>query len=208
MVSDEIYSPSPGGKNFQLNNDAKLTIDDVIEILGSTVKHDDENKAITFLIMLLTYTEEEQINIGYLAESSTGKSYIPLELSQYFPSEDVIKLGYASPTAFFHDYGKLMLKEGIPVNWEMKPTKAKVKENLEFDKDNPSKEEIEAEYKRQKREWNELLRGSYYLVDLAKKILIFLDMPHDMLLQRLRSLLSHDDKTIVLKITDKRDKAG
>jgi hypothetical protein len=43
-----------------------------------------------------------------LAESSTGKSYIPLELSGLFPSEDVIKLGYASPTSFFHDWGTLV----------------------------------------------------------------------------------------------------
>lgn len=55
--------------------------------------------------MLLTYMEEDQINLGFLPESSTGKSYIPLELSGLFPSEDVIKLGYASPTSFFHDWG-------------------------------------------------------------------------------------------------------
>ncbi|MEM3459209.1 MAG: hypothetical protein QXN36_01285 [Candidatus Bathyarchaeia archaeon] len=185
-----------------------LTVDDLIQVLGSTVKHDDENKAITFLAMLLTYTEEDQINIGYLAESSTGKSYIPLELSWYFPDEDVIKLGYASPTAFFHGYGKLMLKEGIPVNWEAKPTKAKIKENLEFDMDKPSREHVENVYRKKMREWNQLLKGSYYLIDLQKKIIIFLDQPHDQLLQRLRALLSHDEKEVVAWITDKKEKAG
>jgi hypothetical protein len=188
--------------------DKKLTIEDLIDVLGSTVKHDDQNKAITFLTMLLTYTNEDQINLGFLAESSSGKSYIPLELSNYFPSEDLIKLGYASPTAFFHDYGVLMHREGIPVNFEMKPSKEKVKEDLEFDKDNPSREDIESVYKRKMREWKELLKGSYYLVDLHQKIILFLDMPHDQLLQRLRSLLSHDDKLITLKITDRREKGG
>jgi hypothetical protein len=186
----------------------KYTVNTLIDILGSTVKYDDMNKAISFLTMLLTYTDEDQINIGYLAESSSGKSYIPLELSAYFPEEDIIKLGYASPTAFFHDYGTLMLKEDIPVNWEMKPSKEKVKEDLEFERGRYSKEHVETEYKRQMRKWRELLKGSYYLVDLHQKILIFLDQPHDQLLQRLRSLLSHDEKTIVLKITDKRDKGG
>ncbi|MEM3824386.1 MAG: hypothetical protein QXH87_05570, partial [Candidatus Bathyarchaeia archaeon] len=185
-----------------------LTIDDLIQILGSTVKHDDENKAITFLTMLLTYTEEDQINIGYLAESSTGKSYIPLELSWYFPQEDVIKLGYASPTAFFHDYGVLMHKEGIHVNFEMKPNKAAIKEDLEIEKGKVSKDAVESAYKREMRKWKELLKGSYYMVNLHQKIVIFLDMPHDLLLQRLRSLLSHDDREIVLKITDKREKGG
>jgi hypothetical protein len=33
-------------------------------------------------------------------------------------------------------------------------------------------------------------------------------MPHELLLQRLRSLLSHDDRIITLKITDKKEKGG
>jgi len=141
-----------------------LSVDRLLEILGTTVKYDDVNKAITFLTMVLTYTEEDQINLGFLAESSTGKSYIPLELSWYFPKEDVIKLGYASPTAFFHEYGTI-LEDPI--------TGRKI-----------------------------------ICIDLHQKILIFLDMPHDMLLQRLRSLLSHDEREIVLKITDRREKSG
>ena len=50
--------------------------------------------------MLLNYTEEDQQNIGYVAESSTGKSYIPLQLTPYFPKADVIELGRVNPTAF------------------------------------------------------------------------------------------------------------
>jgi hypothetical protein len=188
--------------------DKKLSVNDVIDILGSTVKHDDQNKAICFLSMLLTYTEEDQINIGFLAESSSGKSYIPLELSAYFPKEDVLALGYATPRCFFHDYGTLMLKHGIPVNFDLKPNKAAIKEDLEIEKGDVSKEEVELAYKREMRRWRELLKGSYYLVDLHQKILIFLDMPHDELLQRLRSLLSHDQKEITSLITDKKDKGG
>lgn len=128
-----------------------VTIKDLTSILSSTVKHDDANKAITFLGMLLNYTEEDQINIGFLAESSTGKSYIPLELSQYFPEEDVMQIGYASPTSFFHDYAK--------------PVKTGSGKQV-------------------------------FMVDLQKKILVFVDQPHDMLLQRLRPILSHDKKEI------------
>lgn len=47
-----------------------------------------------------------------------------------------------------------------------------------------------------------------YTVDLSRKILIFLDQPHTMLLQHLRPMLSHDKKEIRLKITDKSQKAG
>ena len=80
-----------------------LTVDDLRGILGLTIKHDNDNKVITLLCMALTYTEEDQTNLGFLAESSTGKSYIPLELSWYFPAEDLIKLGYASPQTFFYE---------------------------------------------------------------------------------------------------------
>lgn len=141
-----------------------LTVEEVKKILGTTVKRDDDNKIICFLVMLLTYTEEDQINLGFLAGSSTGKSYIPIELAQYFPTDDVVKLGYASPTAFFHELGEV----------EEEPfTKRKI-----------------------------------IHINLRRKILIFLDQPHDQLLMRLRSLLSHDEKEIMFKITDKREKAG
>jgi DNA primase len=55
-------------------------------------------------------------------------------------------------------------------------------------------------------EWNKETKG--YVVDLSRKILIFLDQPHNELLARLRPLLSHDKKEICLKITDKSQKAG
>lgn len=137
-----------------------ITVDDLIRILGLTVKHDNANKVITFLGMLLTYTEEDQINIGFLAESSTGKSYIPLELGRYFPEEDVKQVGYASPTAFFHDH----VAQSKPVKGQHRT----------------------------------------YTVDLHQKILIFIDQPHDLLLQRLRPILSHDKKVMELMITDRR----
>ncbi|MFA4942222.1 MAG: hypothetical protein WC564_01125, partial [Patescibacteria group bacterium] len=47
-----------------------------------------------------------------------------------------------------------------------------------------------------------------YVVDLSRKIMIFLDQPHTLLLQHLRPLLSHDKKEICIKITDKSQKAG
>jgi hypothetical protein len=159
-------------KAHQMEMEKPLTVDDLVGVLGSTVKYDDENKAITFLSMLLTYTEDDQTNIGFLAESSTGKSYIPLELSWYFPKEDVMKLGYASPQTFFYEAGEL-----IP--------------------DPSDTRDVEDEKRRKIR-----------IVDLHKKILIFMDQPHDQLLQRLRSLLSHDEKEIVSKLVNKREKSG
>jgi hypothetical protein len=133
---------------------------ELIDILGLTIKRDAENKLITFLCELSAYTENSQFNISFNAPSSTGKSYIPTEIARIFPDEDVIEIGYCSPTAFFHDVG----------------------------------------------EYDEAKKG--YLIDLSRKVLIFLDQPHTQLLERLRPLLSHDKKEIKLKITDKSQKFG
>lgn len=137
-----------------------ISAEDLIKILGLTIKRDETNKLITFLAMLSVYTEDAQINVSFNAPSSSGKSFIPLEIAHLFPKEDVIKLGSCSPTAFFHEQG-------------------------EYDK-----------------ETNKIL------VDLSKKIIIFMDQPNSDLLKRLRSLLSHDEKEIESKITDKNQKGG
>lgn len=137
-----------------------MVAETLLRTLGLTIKRDEENKLIAFLGELSAYTESSQLNISFNAPSSTGKSYIPTEIAQLFPQEDVIEIGYCSPTAFFHDVGKYeKAKQG-------------------------------------------------YTVDLGRKILIFLDQPHTLLLQHLRPLLSHDKKEIHLKITDKSQKAG
>jgi len=161
----------------KLENDLKdlikeVNLDTIKEILNSTIKHDEKNKLVTFLTMVLTYTDEDQINLSFTAESSTGKSYIPLELAWYFPKRDVLEYGYVSPTAFFHEFGALL-------------------------PDPTDNRNIEEEKKRK-----------IVHIDLSKKILIFMDQPHDMLLQRLRPLLSHDRKVISHKITDRRKMAG
>ncbi|MEI8269983.1 MAG: toprim domain-containing protein [bacterium] len=95
--------------------------EDVCKILESTIKKDNENKLVTFLSMLTTYTEDAQMNLFFNAPSSTGKSHIPLSVVELFPKEDVITLAYCSPTAFFHDQGLLNReKNEIVVNLSRK----------------------------------------------------------------------------------------
>lgn len=137
-----------------------ITINELKDMLNLTIRCDENNKVITFLTMLLTYTDSDQINLAFNAESSSGKSYIPLEVAEYFPQEDVMRIAYCSPTAFFHEFG----------------------------------------------EWDE--EQHIKRIDLSRKILIFLDMPHDQLLQRLRPLLSHDRKELLVKITDRSKARG
>ena len=55
-------------------------------------------------------------------------------------------------------------------------------------------------------QWDE--KRNLSIVDLSRKIIIFLDQPHNDLLVRLRPILSHDKKEILSKITDKSQKHG
>lgn len=146
--------------SYDISDFKPITSEDLIKILGLTIKRDETNKIITFLAQLSAYTEDSQINISFNAPSSTGKSFIPLEIVSLFPQEDVIKLGNCSPTAFYHEQGEY--------NKETNTIK----------------------------------------VDLSRKVIIFLDQPSTQLLERLRALLSHDEKVIKAKITDKNQRGG
>jgi len=50
--------------------------------------------------------------------------------------------------------------------------------------------------------------NKHYVVDLERKVLIFLDQPHTLLLEHLRPLLSHDKKDFNVKITDRNQRSG
>src|SRR5438132_11289536 len=67
-----------------LHNFKPMSLADVGEILGSTIRRDRTTKLLLFGAMELTYTEQEQVNVLMAAESSAGKSYLPLEIAQYF----------------------------------------------------------------------------------------------------------------------------
>lgn len=151
---------SPYPEPFDASKFKPLNSDDLLKILGLTIKRDEQNKLAAFLCQLSAYTEDSQFNISFNAPSSTGKSFIPTEIAKLFPEEDVMEIGYCSPTAFFHEAGDYIKETNT------------------------------------------------YIVDLSHKIIIFVDMPHQELLARLRPLLSHDKKIIESKITDKNQQGG
>jgi len=164
-----------------------VAVEEIQEILSATIKRDNPTKALLFLVMLSTYTEQDQQNIAMQAESSAGKSYIPLEIASFFPQDDLIIIASASPTSFFHEAGVLVDENDKPIDFSEKPRKDDAEGMAE---------------------WNRKIKNSRILVNLEKKILIFLDMPHYTLMERLRPLLSHDQKRLYYKITDRSEKLG
>ncbi len=149
-----------GPKPIDVSTFEEITTKELAKVLNHTIKHDNENKLVSFLCMLSAYTEDSQLNVSFNAPSSTGKTYIPTQVAQFFPDADVRQFGGASPTAFFHD-------------------------NTNYDKEHDR-----------------------YVNDLERKILIFLEQPNPKLQENLRPLLSHDEKEIPYKITDKNQKGS
>ena len=54
-----------------------MSLAELDEILGSTIKFDAPTKKILFLSMTLNYTGEDQQNLAFSGPSATGKSFIP-----------------------------------------------------------------------------------------------------------------------------------
>lgn len=159
-TDDMMYRYSELTSGTDISKFAPLKWDDIVQILDLTIKHDNMNKLLVFLAMLSAFSENSQINVLLNAPSSSGKSYIPLEIAKLFPEESMMKIMYASQTAFFH-------------------------ENGEYDKEKNEKH-----------------------IRLDRKIIIFIDQPRSDLLARLRPLLSHDEKVMTCKITDKSGQWG
>jgi hypothetical protein len=139
---------------------ADVSWENIANVLSTSIKKDKASKLITFCAMLLAQTNKSQLSIGYQAESSSGKSYVPLELANYFPQNEVMRFATASPTSFYH-------MSGI---------------------------------------WDEQRKA--VICDLEHKIIIFIDQPHFQLMERLRPLISKDDKELRYMITDHSQKRG
>ena len=99
MSSSERQIPNPEDR------EREITLSELNSILGTTICEDTRTKPIIFLCYLATYTDEDAFNVILKADASTGKSWDVLQCADYFPTEDVVECGYASPTAFFHEQG-------------------------------------------------------------------------------------------------------
>lgn len=106
-TADELFTEYAeyccGTEPIDASKFKEMTVDDVANILDSTIKNNRVNKVIAFLAMLLAYTEDSQLNLMFNAQSSTGKTYITLEVAKYFPEQDVKVYGRTSKTAFYYN---------------------------------------------------------------------------------------------------------
>jgi hypothetical protein len=167
---------------------------------------DEAVKKMILLTGLSAYSRDP-INLFLKGPSSIGKSFNVSNALRFF-GRDVWWLGALSPTALVHEYGILMdpeTAEEIPDDWKEKRLEELLEENeLNKDELDAKEKRLAAKLKRQvQKEYREIARRSYYVVDLSHKILVFLEAPHPLTYQMLRPILSHDQENITFKFTDK-----
>jgi Toprim-like len=150
----------PYPKQIDVRDFKEIGISELDEVLSLTIKNDYENKILTFLGFLSTYTHNMPLNIMLIGQSSSGKTYIATSCSKFFPKEDMTILGQCSPTAFHHKVGK-------------------------YDKETNT-----------------------MTTDFKNKIIVFTESQSPQVLEKLRSLLSHDLEETNSSITDKSEKSG
>jgi len=150
-----------GSEPIDVDKFTEMGIDDIAKVLNLTIKNDYSTKVTTFLAMLTTYTENDQLNISFNGRSSSGKTYITLQVVELFPGMDVKTYGKTSPTSFYYS----------------------------DDKDVVRTDENNAR-----------------VIDLSRRILIFMDQLDSQLQTNLRPLLSHDSKRVQFRLTNKNSK--
>jgi len=180
-----------------------------LQELSLEIKRDESTKSITLLTCLSAYGDDPQ-NEMLKGESSIGKTWNAMNVVRYFPPEDVWLLGGLSPTALVHDHGQLEHAEtGEPLDEDYVDNKMDEwdEKNPEPDKGKVAHKKKRTAYLRQvKKEWKAIPKK--YVVDLSRKILLFLEAPHVDTFNRLRPILSHDAYEITYKFTDRGAKQG
>ena len=91
-----------GAKPIDASQFKELAVEDIAEVLNTTIKYDFVAKTVSFIGMALAYTEHDQLNVMLGGDSSSGKSHDVTEVAKYFPEQDVLTYGKTTPTAFYY----------------------------------------------------------------------------------------------------------
>lgn len=158
----------------------KSYIEYIVSTVKKTVRQEDS------LIRQILYTSfsaytKDPINLGIMAPTSEGKTHAAIETLQYFPKEDVWKIGSMSPKVIIRQNGILVNENNEPVEDRIK----ELKRLIEKEEYSQIKEEL-------KDELSDILKDAKILIDLNNKIFLFLEPPHPETWNILKPILSHD----------------
>jgi len=184
-------------ETYKLATNPQL-VDFILADLDRRIKHDNPVKLSVFFTGISGFLKEP-INLFQKGESGIGKSYNTVQSLKYFPTETTILLGGLSPKALIHDYGVLLTEDGLPaenIEQPEKPGKSDFANAEEY------KDEMRL-YKKRMKEYVEVMKKTYTLIELSGKTLVFLENPDFETFHMLYPILSHDTERIEYRFVDK-----
>ena len=139
------------------------------------------------MVRLIVYTAiskdtSNPINLAVLAPTSEGKTYAVLESIQYFPKQNIWKIGSMTPKVIIRQNGILIDSNNQPLENRIKDLKRKIRQTDNSDE----KEDL-------KQQLTQLYNEAKVLIDLSGKLWLFLEPPHRETWAILKPILSHDD---------------
>jgi hypothetical protein len=172
--------------------------------LEPVIKRDSTAKVVLLLACLLTQTSEDQLNIALTGVSASGKTHLALTVTSLFDPREVLEIAGATPRALVYEKGtNVVPADGgqlVPLEEALEPL---LEELSELEGEGGRTAEARAKREALRRRIAGLRAQAIRLVDLEGKILVFLDQPNPELLERLRPLLSHDQKELRFTLTNK-----
>jgi hypothetical protein len=178
--------------------------DRTVKVLLKTVKREEANIRKILNVCFSAYTGDP-VNLAYVSESSTGKTYLVESVTKFFPAEDLIVLKSISRKAFTRERGKLVLKTFTDDGSEYK----EVVENAFTGKQTTISDyiaylnrEIENKENKDNQDLIESLREArteitenmMTLIDFTDKILVLLERPSQGFWAEMLSVASHDSE--------------
>ena len=178
--------------------------DRAVNHILKTVKREEANIRKILNVCFSAYTSDP-VNLAYVSESSTGKTYLVESVTKYFPAEDLIVRKSISRKAFTRERGKLVLKTFTDDGPEYK----EVVENAFTGKHTTISDyiaylnrEIESKENKDNPDLLESLRDArteitenmMTLIDFTDKILVLLERPSKGFWADMLSIASHDSE--------------
>jgi DNA polymerase elongation subunit (family B) len=185
-------------------------IDFVIESVTKEAPDDKEPAKQVFYGMFTGFTKTPMSHNVNSRDSGSGKSYIVVHVSDYFPDKYVLPKNAVSNKAIFHRRGKLvqrriddktgkeyfepiapqlnkLISESEDIENKLSEEKAKKKA-----KDEKLLIKLQTEISATNIKIEELKDNAFKLIDLENQIILALDTPQDEFLEALMSIISQD----------------
>ena len=123
--------------------ESKMNIlDNIVKISSKKLKEEDSNTKQILLTLFSSWTNNPQ-NLRILAPSGEGKTYLVITLASFFPQENIIILGKASPQSLKYNLNSKRVVENGSGNWQDYDVAVKpLEEELEKTKDKEKIQEI------------------------------------------------------------------